>query len=285
MTSSTARRSPQESLRQSGSDFSEVILGHRSRAAGPAQSERPEPALDEAVRKVTGPRRRAWSRTTAGSTGCSPMAWMSSTGARTARSPETRSGCSTSRDPERQRLAGVNQFTVIEDKHNRRPDVVVFVNGLPLAVMELKNPGDENATVKGAFNQLQTYKKDIPGLFHFNELLVISDGLDARVGTLTADWERFMPWRTIDGVRRRPASTPRNWKCCSKGSSSRSGSSTSSATSSSSRMDGPTRSKKLAGYHQYHAVNKAVDCTVGPPRPRVTSGSASSGTPRAAARA
>ena len=100
----------------------------------------------------------------------------------------------------------VNQFTVIDNagvKHpspsNRRPDVVVFVNGLPLGVIELKNPADENTTIKGAFNQLQTYKNDIPGLFPYNEILVISDGLEARAGTLTADWERFMPWRTIEG--------------------------------------------------------------------------------------
>ena len=93
----------------------------------------------------------------------------------------------------------VNQFTVIEDRKNRRPDIVVFVNGLPLGVIELKNPADEKATIRHAFNQLQTYKSDIPGLFIYNELLVISDGLEARGGTLTSGWDRFMPWRTIDG--------------------------------------------------------------------------------------
>src|SRR5512136_893379 len=93
----------------------------------------------------------------------------------------------------------VNQFAVIEDRNNRRPDVVVFINGLPLGVLELKNPADENATLTGAFKQLQTYKHDIPSLFPYNELLVISDGVYARVGTLTADWERFMPWRTVEG--------------------------------------------------------------------------------------
>src|SRR3984957_9478824 len=93
----------------------------------------------------------------------------------------------------------VNQFTIIEDGRNRRADIIVFINGLPLAVIELKNPGDENTTVKGAFNQLQTYKRDIPSLFTYNELLVVSDGLKARAGTLTADWERFMPWRTVGG--------------------------------------------------------------------------------------
>ncbi len=98
-------------------------------------------------------------------------------------------------NPENNDWLVVNQFTVIEDKKERRPDVVVFINGLPLAVIELKNPTAENATIKSAFNQLQTYKNDIPSLFPYNEILVVSDGTEARVATLTADWERFMPWR------------------------------------------------------------------------------------------
>ena len=81
----------------------------------------------------------------------------------------------------------VNQFTVIEGQNNRRPDVVLFVNGLPLAVIELKNPGDDNATLEGAFNQLQTYKDDIPSLFRANAALMTSDGIQARLGSLTAD--------------------------------------------------------------------------------------------------
>ena len=92
----------------------------------------------------------------------------------------------------------VNQFTVVENSE-RRPDIVLFINGLPLAVIELKNPTDENATVWSAFRQLQTYKREIPRLFTYNGALVISDGLEARVGSLTADRERFMPWRTIEG--------------------------------------------------------------------------------------
>jgi type I restriction enzyme R subunit len=155
----------------------------------------------------------------------------------------------------------VNQFTVIENKRNRRPDVVVFINGLPLAVIELKNPADEEATVRLAFNQLQTYKRDIPTLFGGNELLVISDGFDCRVGTLTADWERFMPWRTIDGVEVAPAELPQ-LDVLVRGVFDR------------RRLldllryfivfedDGEKTTKKLAGYHQYHAVNKAVDCTI-----------------------
>ena len=93
---------------------------------------------------------------------------------------------------------------MIENKANRRPDVVIFVNGLPLGVIELKNPGDENATLDGAFNQLQTYKAQIPSLFRTNAVLVISDGIAARIGSLTADRERFMPWRTVDGRRSGP---------------------------------------------------------------------------------
>ncbi len=99
----------------------------------------------------------------------------------------------------------VNQFTVIEGQRNRRADIVLFVNGLPLAVIELKNPADEDADVWKAFNQLQTYKAQIPSLFVFNEALVISDGLTARIGSLTADKERFMPWRTIAGEDLAPA--------------------------------------------------------------------------------
>lgn len=93
----------------------------------------------------------------------------------------------------------INQFTVIERGHNRRPDIVLFVNGLPIAVIELKNAGDANATVTGAYNQLQTYKREIASLFRTNALLIASDGIVAKVGSLTADEERFMPWRTVDG--------------------------------------------------------------------------------------
>src|SRR5215468_2137891 len=95
----------------------------------------------------------------------------------------------------------VNQFTVVENKHSRRPDIVLFVNGLPLAVVELKNTTDENATIWTAFQQLQTYKAEIPSLFATNALMVISDGVEARVGTLTAGREWFKPWRTISGER------------------------------------------------------------------------------------
>ena len=93
----------------------------------------------------------------------------------------------------------VNQFTVVEAGQNRRADVVLFVNGLPPAVLELKNAAAENASTAGAFNQLGTYKKRIPSLFRTNAALVVSDGIEARIGSLTADFERFMPWRTATG--------------------------------------------------------------------------------------
>ncbi len=111
-------------------------------------------------------------------------------------------------NPENNEFAAVNQFTVIEDNHNRRPDIVLFVNGLPLAVIELKNPADENATIRTAFNQFQTYRAEIPVLFSYNEILVISDGLEAKAGTITSNWERFLPWKTIDGIEKAPAAVP-----------------------------------------------------------------------------
>ncbi len=101
--------------------------------------------------------------------------------------------------PENNDWLAVQQFVVISGQDRRRPDVVLFVNGLPLAVIELKAPGSAGAHLVGAFNQLQTYKQQIPALFHTNALLVTSDGIAARVGSLSADLERFMPWRTTDG--------------------------------------------------------------------------------------
>ncbi|MCA9947668.1 MAG: type I restriction endonuclease subunit R, partial [Anaerolineales bacterium] len=102
--------------------------------------------------------------------------------------------------PEANDYLAVNQFTVIENGINKRPDVVLFINGLPLVVIELKNAADENATIHSAFKQLQTYKLTIPSLFTYNGLLVISDGLDARAGSLSAAYSRFLAWKTADGL-------------------------------------------------------------------------------------
>lgn len=155
----------------------------------------------------------------------------------------------------------VNQFTVVEGQHNRRPDIVVFLNGLPLAVIELKNAADEDATIWNAFNQLQTYKSCIGGLFHYNEALVISDGLSARIGSLTANQEWFKVWRDgeaggakigleleamIRGVFEpgRFLDLLRHFIVFEEDT------------------DSDRLHKIIAGYHQFHAVNAAVAQTV-----------------------
>jgi len=169
-------------------------------------------------------------------------------------------------DPDRNDWLAVNQFMVIENQNNRRPDVVLFVNGLPLAVIELKNPGDENATLDGAFEQLQTYKSQIPSLFRTNAILVTSDGLHARVGSLTAEIERFMPWRTVDGS-----------EVAAKGSPEL-GTVIEGVFEKNRFLDlvrdftvfGDTGSglvKIVAGYHQFHAVRHAVKSTINASRP------------------
>lgn len=155
----------------------------------------------------------------------------------------------------------VNQFTVIEDKKDRRPDVVIFINGLPLAVIELKNPTDKKATIRKAFEQLQTYKQDIPCLFPYNEILVVSDGTEARAGTLTADWERFMPWRTIEGDDIAPKGTA-ELEVLIKGIFEKHRILYILKYFIVFEVDGSNIIKKMAGYHQYHAVNKAIESTI-----------------------
>lgn len=155
----------------------------------------------------------------------------------------------------------VNQFVVIAGHYNRRPDVVVFLNGLPVAVIELKTPGSDNATLVSAFNQLQTYKSQIPALFNTNAVLITGDGITARVGSLSADLERFMPWRTTDGKeiaakgmpelvtliegvlnKQRLLQLVRDFTVFSD--------------------TGSGIIKIIAGYHQFHAVQHAVDATI-----------------------
>lgn len=155
----------------------------------------------------------------------------------------------------------VNQYTVIENNRNRRPDVIVFVNGLPLAVFELKNPADVNATVKNAFNQIQTYKSDIPSLFTYNALCIISDGIDSRIGSLTANMERFMKWRTIDGETVAPVSIP-EMEILIKGVFTKNHLLDIAKNFIVFETDGETTIKKLAAYHQYHATNKAIVRTI-----------------------
>jgi len=164
-------------------------------------------------------------------------------------------------DPDNNDRLAANQFTVVESNRDRRPDVVVFVNGLPLAVMELKDAAKEEATIWQAFNDHQTKKQDIPSLFTFNEILVISDGLQARVGPLTADREWFLPWRTIGGEELAPATMPQ-LQVLLEGlfEKHRFLDFVRHFVVFEDDKAGPV--KKLAGYHQYHAVNRAVQATV-----------------------
>ena len=168
--------------------------------------------------------------------------------------------------PENNDWLAVNQFTVVENIE-RRPDIVLFVNGLPLGMIELKNPTDESATVWSAFRQLQTYKREIPRLFTYNEALVVSDGVEARVGSLTADRERFMPWRTIEGETE-AESTDLELEVTIKGLFDKERFlNYLSHFIVFEETGGNTIAKKIAGYHQFHAVRAAVDATVKASRP------------------
>ena len=161
----------------------------------------------------------------------------------------------------------LNQLTVIEKAAagraavNRRADVALYVNGLPLAVLELKNPGDENATIDHAFNQLQTYKQDIPTLFTTNELLVISDGLQAQAGMLSSGRDRFMPWRTVAGEEVTAPGTP-ELETLVKGLFNPRRFLDYILNFIVFQDDGAKLTKMGAAYHQYWAVNKALGCTL-----------------------
>lgn len=163
--------------------------------------------------------------------------------------------------PEQNDWLVVSQFVVIAGQYNRRPDVVVFVNGLPLGVIELKAPGSGNATLVGAFNQLQTYKKQIPALFNTNALLVTSDGITARVGSLSADLERFMPWRTTDGKDVAPKGAP-ELSTLIEGVFERRRLLDMLCHFTVFGETGSGLAKIIAGYHQFHAVIRAVDSTL-----------------------
>jgi type I restriction enzyme R subunit len=165
-------------------------------------------------------------------------------------------------NPDNNEFLAVNQFTVVENQIERRPDIVIFVNGLPLAVMELKNPASENATIWSAFNQLQTYKAQIPSLFNYNEALIISDGTEARVGTLTANKEWFMPWRTIEGEELADTILPQLQVVLEGVFKKRCFLDMIRYFTVFEDVGGGTLIKKMAGYHQYHAVNLALQSTV-----------------------
>jgi type I restriction enzyme, R subunit len=169
-------------------------------------------------------------------------------------------------DPAANEWLAVNQFAIKGPHHTRRPDVLLFVNGMPLVLLELKNPADQNADIWKAYDQIQTYKAQIPDVFEYNEVLVISDGSQARMGSLSADAERFMQWRTIDGVTLDPLGQFNELETLIRG------------------VLAPTYLldylrffvlfeddgglvKKIAGYHQFHAVRAAIQQVVTASRP------------------
>ena len=171
-------------------------------------------------------------------------------------------------NPENNDFLIVNQFTVIENNVNKRPDVVLFVNGIPLVVIELKNPADEHATVKSAFRQIQTYKQTIPKLFTYNGFIVISDGLEAKAGTLSSDFSHFMAWKSIDG-RTEASNLVSQLETLLKGMLNKQTIldiirhfivfDKSRKEDMDTGITSILTTKKLAYYHQYFAVNKAVE--------------------------
>ncbi len=164
-------------------------------------------------------------------------------------------------NPENNEFVAINQFTVVEGNQNKRPDIILFVNGLPLVVIELKNAVDENANLKSAFNQLQTYKQAIPSLFTYNSLLVISDGWDARCGTITSDYGRFMTWKTKDGQTTADHLQPQMEVMFHGMLNKHTLLDLIRQFIVFEKSDSKTL-KKVAAYHQYYAVNKALESTV-----------------------
>ncbi|MBI2954380.1 MAG: type I restriction endonuclease subunit R [Chloroflexi bacterium] len=173
-------------------------------------------------------------------------------------------------NPDDNEFLAVNQFTVVEHNQKKRPDVVLFVNGMPLVVIELKNPADEHATVRKAYDQIQTYKAVIPSLFYYNAFCVVSDGLEARAGTISSAFSRFQAWKTIDGKKESSGHVSqlevlirgmlnratlldliRNFIVFEK----------EKKTDAKTGLTQIETVKKIAAYHQYHAVNKAVEST------------------------
>jgi type I restriction enzyme R subunit len=173
--------------------------------------------------------------------------------------------------PEDNDFLVTNQFTIIEKGHNKRPDIILFVNGLPLVVFELKNAADENATVRSAYKQIETYKQMIPSLFTYNELLVISDGLEARAGSLSAGFNRYMAWKTEDG-KIEASDTVGQLEVLIKGMLNKKtlldlirSFTVFEKDKTEDIKTGITTIKtvkKVAAYHQYYAVNKAVESTI-----------------------
>ena len=177
------------------------------------------------------------------------------------------------KDPKKNEFLVVNQFTIIENEE-RRPDLIIFVNGIPLVVVELKSATDENVGIDSAYNQIQTYKQDIPSLFNYNAFCILSDGINAKVGTITSDEERFMNWRSIDGIDVASLDVPQ-YEVMLRGMLEKERvldiienfllfqESTKSDYDADGNKIGDKKTiiKILAGYHQYFAVKKAVEKT------------------------
>jgi len=168
----------------------------------------------------------------------------------------------------------INQFTVIENNINKRPDIVLFVNGIPLVIIELKNPADENATIQSAYNQIQTYKQTIPSFFSYNEIIVISDGLEAKIGSLSAGYDRFTAWKSMDDIYSDAMQGVFKFtqlEILIKGLFNKEtfldflrffivfGK---SRTEDATGQTIVKLTKKIAAYHQYYAVNKAIESTL-----------------------
>ncbi len=166
-------------------------------------------------------------------------------------------------NPDANDWLAVNQFTVIEGQNNRRPDIVVFVNGLPLGIIELKIPEDTDKWFAAAYKQIQTYKQEIPSLMHYNEVTIISDGLEARIGSLTANQEWFKVWRTIEGEFDAPA-TALELETLVRGvfEKRRFLDLIRNFIAFEDDPDSGAAQKLIAGYHQFHAVKAAVDETI-----------------------
>lgn len=165
------------------------------------------------------------------------------------------------KNPKNNQFTAINQFTIIENNKNRRPDIIIFINGLPLAVIELKNPGDENATIESAYKQLQTYKDQITSLFNYNELLIVSDGTYAQAGTLTSTKEWFLPWKSTDGKSVAPKTIPQ-LQTLLEGMFKKETLLDIIQYFVTYSKDKKQTIKLLAGYHQYFATNKAIKTTI-----------------------
>ncbi|MEC8174187.1 MAG: type I restriction endonuclease subunit R, partial [Pseudomonadota bacterium] len=165
-------------------------------------------------------------------------------------------------DPNSNDFLAVNQVVIREGNQKRIPDVIVYVNGLPIAVFELKNPGDEKATIDEAFQQLQTYKAEIPSLFDYNELLIVSDGGNARIGSLTAGMEWFKPWPTIDDEKPVKGKLPLETMIRGAFDKQRLLTLVRDFVLFEDDADSDRVFKILAGYHQFHAARQAIKATV-----------------------